>query len=363
MTPTRQSTLIQSIVEAAEAWSAEDFGPRREAVEKTLEAPNRFTEKGLEYALNHHVGRLTRDVLEAWLEGRWTDDPSAVGVLAASEVPFDALRDAVAVWGTGHRFVGHTSEASPYLLPAFTETVAQKLDALGAGGDGQSGAALRAEFVDEDRFFDAADAVIAQPPPDAADAVRAQCEEHGIPEARRHIRPPVYSVGVIDGNESEEEREDLAADMLLHEGMGRPRLALLWAPRDLKPDPYLEAMAQFRGAVPAHPDTPGALQMQKAFLEARDVSHAYATGLQFLMSRAEPEVQQPGHIRWTEYDALADVRSWLDEHAGELYALIARPALHDRLPDVAPTLAPGQAHGAPIDDEEGEAVVEFLAGL
>jgi len=349
--PTRQARIIDALADAASEWEDEDHPGRSAAVEKTLEAPNRFTEESVEYALRHELSRLSPEAVEAWLGGTWAEEPVTVGVRAAGETPLDALRDAAAVWGTGHRLVLGVADASPALLPAFLESIQNRRPDLPVS------------IVDRDALLERADAVIAQPGEEERPALEDACEAHGIPPARRHIRRPVYSVGVIDGQESEEEREDLAADMLLHEGKGRARLALLWAPRDLSPDPYLEAMAQFRGAVPAHDDTPGALQMQQAFLEAQDVSHAYAAGLQFLVSRAEPEVQPAGHVRWTEYDDRAEVDAWLQEHGDELYAVVAREGLHGTLPRVAPILPPGQAHSAPVDDREGEAVVRFLAGL
>jgi hypothetical protein len=349
--PTRQARIIDALAETASEWEDEDHPSRSAAVQKTLDAPNRFTEKSVEYALRHQLSRLSPEAVTAWLGGTWTEEPATVGVRAAGETPFDALRDAVAVWGTGHRLVLSVADASPALLPAFVESMQNRRPDLPVS------------IVDHDALLERADAVIAQPEAEEREALEDACDAHGIPPARRHIRRPVYSVGVIDGQESEEEREDLAADMLLHEGKGRARLALLWAPRDLSPDPYLEAMAQFRGAVPAHDDTPGALQMQQAFLEAQDVSHAYAAGLQFLVSRADPEVQPAGHVRWTEYDDPAEADAWLQEHADDLYALVAREGLHDTLPPVAPILRPGEAHGAPVDDREGEAVVRYLAGL
>jgi len=151
--------------------------------------------------------------------------------------------------------------------------------------------------------------------------------------------------------------------MLLFEGRGRRRLAVLWAPCDHPPDTYLEAMARFRGLFPAHPDTPGTLQMQQAFLEARDDPHAYADGLQFLMSRGDPEPQRAGHVRWTEYDDFSDVGNWLSARGEEVYAVIARRHLHDQLPEHWPIRSPGGVHVPPLDDEEGRAVVSFLREL
>jgi len=138
----------------------------------------------------------------------------------------------------------------------------------------------------------------------------------------------------------------------------------VWAPTDLSPDAYLESMARFRGVFPAHEDTPGALQMQKAFLEARDEPRAFAEGLEFLVSRGEPKVPSPpGHIRWAEYDDLDEIDEWVQDHEDALYAVVARESLHDQLPEPWPLRTPGGLHIPPLDDQEGTAIAHFLRTL
>src|SRR5690625_7069703 len=63
-------------------------------------------------------------------------------------------------------------------------------------------------------------------------------------------------------------------------------------------------MAAFRGVFPAHEKTPGSLKMHQAMLAAVEHPHAYGEGLEFLVSKGPPEVQIPGHVRWSEYDDL-----------------------------------------------------------
>jgi hypothetical protein len=104
--------------------------------------------------------------------------------------------------------------------------------------------------------------------------------------------------------------------------------------------------------------------MQKAFLEARDEPRAFAEGLEFLVSRGEPEIPSPpGHIRWTEYDDLDEIDEWIQDHEDALYGVVARKPLHDQLPASWPLRPPGGLHIPPLDDEEGEAVAHFLRSL
>ena len=344
------SSRLKGIVDVATAWRDADYGPRRHAVQRTLEAPNQWTEPALNHALDRWMERLTREAIDAWVGDAPADRTGRIGLLHGTEEPLSGLRDALAVWALGYDSVGAVPESSPALLPAIAEDVDAQLPRV------------EIEFISVEDTLSGADAVIAAPHLPLED-VAAACEENGLGADRRLLHPEGFSVGLVDGHESEDEMERLAEDMLLYEGHGRRRLAVLWAPSDHPPDAYLEAMARFRSLFPAHEDTPGTLQMQQAFLEARDAPHAYADGLEFLVSRGDPEAQKPGHVRWAEYDSLDDVGSWWASHRDRVYAVIARRHLHDQCPADWPLRTPGGVHVPPLDDEEGRRVVQFLATL
>lgn len=342
----------EAIVDVAADWREPDHPPREHAVAETLEAPNRWTEEALDYALNRWMQRLTLEALTDWLETPAPDARTTIGVLHGSSDPLDGLRDAVAVWSSEHGYLGCLPDASPALLPAFATEVQKRADDV------------QATFVEEEAFFERASAVMAQPHRDEDDAVREQCDAHDIPAERRLIRPSRLVVAVLDGHESDDARGGIAEDVLLYEGGGHRRLSILCAPTDLSPDPYLEAMARFRGVFPAHPDTPGALQMQKAFLEARDEPRAFAEGLEFLVSRGAPQIPSPnGHIRWSEYDDLDEVDDWIRDQGEALCAVVAREPLHDQLPVSWPLRTPGGLHIPPLDDEDGREIVNFIRSL
>ena len=351
-TTTEQQMRIRAVVQAATAWRDPEHPARAEAVDKTLEVPNRFTEQALAFAINQQMGLITPSTLAEWVGAAWTETPRRVGVLNAGNVPLVGLQDLLAVLLTGHEYIGALSSKSPYLLPAFVEEMKQ------------THASLPAQFVETESLLQQAEALIATGGDDTIDWVREQCDAHEIPEDRRLVRGHRYSVAVIDGNESEEERENLAEDALLHEGYGCRNVAIIWAPRDLEPDPYLNAFARFRGMFPVHPDLPGALQMPQALLEATGQSHAYGEGMEFLVSRGEPEPQQPGHVRWAEYDALEAVNTWLDAHASEVQLVVARPDVIAKLSADVPVLPLGAAQRPALDwQPDRKDTVAFLESL
>lgn len=345
--------MITKIAETATNWADSSHPSRVAAIEDTLAAPNQWTEPALDHALNRWMQTLTQEALNRWLGdfGPGPTNSPTVGVIHADGDPFSGFRDAIASWGLGFNYVGTVSDGSPAILPSFAAEVF---------GDEESD---RFEFASRDETLERADVLIADATEDTEASLREQCDAHTRSSSHYLVRPPVYSAGIVDGHESEDEMERLAEDMLLFEGKGRRRLAILWAPRDHAPDAYLEAMARFRGLFPAHEDTPGTLQMQQAFLDARDESHAYADGLEFLVSRGDPTPQRPCHIRWVEYDDMDDVHEWITSETDEIYAVIARRHLHDKLSDSWSLRKPGGVHIPPLDDADGRETVSFLRSV
>lgn len=342
----------RAVVEAAEQWRDPEYEKRAALVNKTLEAENAFTEEAVAFAINQQTALLTRQNLEAWIGGRRPDEAMIVGVLNAGNIPMVGLQDFLAVVLTGHSYLGTVSSKSPELLPGFVGDVAAKCTSLDA------------EFADADELFTSSNAVIATGSDETAGWVREQCEAYGIPEQRRLLRGHRFAVAVLDGTESDEDYERLAEDVLLHEGLGCRNVALIWAPVGLEPDPMLDAMAQFRGVFPAHETTRRRLKMPQAFLEALGAPHAYGEGMEFLISKGEPEIQQPGHVRWVEYADPADVRSWLDENAALVQLVVARDQASERIGTSVPVERHGHAQRPALDwRPDGVDTVDFLVNL
>lgn len=343
---------VAAVVEAARKWSDPEHGPREAAVKHTLEAPNRFTPEAVAFAINQQMSLLTERALHDWIGGRRARRTLTVGVLNAGNIPLVGLQDLLAVVLVGHKYVGSVSSKSPWLLKAFVEDVRRH--------DPE----LPVRFEDVSVLFDAADAVIATGSDETREWAEAQCEQHGIPPGRRLLRGHRYSAAVLNGRETEDELEGLAEDALLHEGQGCRNVALIWAPDSTAPDAFLDALASFRAICPPHPDTPGALTMQQAFLAAVDLPHAYGEGLEFLVSKGEPDVQVPGHLRWVPYGSLDEVRDWLHSHEQRLQLVVARPDVADALPRHLPTVPPGQAQRPPLDwCPDGQDALQFLTAL
>lgn len=337
-----------AIANAAESWADPDHPTRQRAVQASLEVSDTLTEPALTFCLNQFADALRPEALAPAINGA-APSSSTLGIVDLGPVPLDALRVAARAWAAGHGVHASVPAATAELLGAFASDIEAET------------ALARAK---EESVLEGADALIAMPQAaDEARALRSRTSDHGLTSERCLVLPPAISVAILDGEESEEEREDLAEDVLLYEGSGPRSVKVIWAPREHPPDDYLDAFAQFRGVVPAHASTPGALQMPRAMLEAQGASHAFSDDLSFLVSRDAPEPQPGAHVRWSEYDALGAATDWVAEHAAHLYAVVARSALHSRLDLDVPVVAPGRVHRPSLGDSRGQAVQAFLQRL
>ncbi|NNE45696.1 MAG: hypothetical protein HKN37_03460 [Rhodothermales bacterium] len=348
-----ETNLAEIIERVGIRWQDPDYQPRRRAMEATLEADNRFTAEAIIFAINQQARQLRADALLAWTGSDSVQQPVPVVVINPGNVPFAELQDFLAVTLTGHTYTGKMSARSPYLLQAFVDDLIEH------------GARVNVELSTTLQPLMSDNALIASGSDPTISTLSRMAEEAGIPPRRILVRGHRFSAAVLGGNEVAGVLERLAEDILLHEGLGCRNVAVVWAPRDAAPDALLDAMARFRAVFPAHPDTAGGLKMQIAYYRAADLAHAYADDSSFLISRGGPEAQRPGHVRWTEYDSLANVRRWLTETRERIQVVAVSPRVELGLDTVeVPAVALGDTQRPPLGWKQGQTdVVSFLRSL
>ncbi len=313
--------LVMALSEAARIWNDSRSQPcRGEAVQTTLSAPNSFTEEALGYAIDQQMSEMTESALMNWIGGRVSKRVHQVGVINAGNVPFAGLQDLLAVLLCGHSYVGVLSRKSPDLLPAFVQTVRNQ------------GAEIDVNFTDREIIWTQIQAVIATGSDASIAQIRSLATTRGLDPRKCLLRGNRYGIAILDGRETGHDLDDLAMDVLLHEGMGCRNVALIFAPAGLELDQCLEHLAQMRAVFPAHPSTPGRLKMQQAYLAAVNQPHAYGEGLEFLISKGPPEVQIPGHVRWVVYKDMNEVIHLIEEMRNKVQCMVARGGLCEKLP-------------------------------
>lgn len=352
--PLHEDTLrvIEIVESVAQDWKEVEHAARLLAEEETLAAPNRFTEEALVFAINQQMSLLTAEALRVWASSVQASGNKKVGVLNPGNIPLAGLQDFLGVLLSGHQYIGAVSSRSPVLLPLFSIALEK------------AGLNHEVSFTDFDDLISRVDAIIASGTDATMNTVRKRALDAGIDEHKLLLRSHRYSIAVLDGRESEEDIERLAEDILLHEGQGCRSVGLVWAPKETQPDRLLEAMATYRATFPAHPESKGALEMQRAFLAAVDQPHAFSEGLEFLFSKGEPEIQTPLHIRWTEYDHLDRVAEWIQSHHEEIQLIVSRETMLEDLTVGTMAVSPGFAQRPELGwCQDGKDLGAFLQSI
>ena len=331
--------LIEAISEAASDWTNPEYPVRLEAEQRLYDSPVKATQEAVAFAINQQMPQLSVSGLSglAGISGQ-VEASRRIGVVHKNDVPFEGLVAWLSVVLNGFEYVGLHEDAPRELLVGFVEDVRIRYPGL------------LSSFRNESESLADLDGLIALGI-EAERVERILSSKEGGSTLRLLKRSAKYSVAVLDGKESREEREDLAEDVLMHEGSGERNVCLIWAPEELNPDPYFESFAFFRGVYPAHERTSGSLQMKKAFLAAQNMPHAYGEGLEFLISRGEPACLESCHIRWATYGSRVAVNRWIEENEQDLYALVARNKIHNQLHTSVPLLSPGKSHRLGIEEQ------------
>ncbi len=315
------NSLFAALSHAAQLWNTPNaYQLRDDAVEATLSCPNQFTIEALRYAIDQQMGAISEFAIIDWLRDHTPKRKQRVGVINAGNIPLAGLQDFLAVILCGHSYVGVLSRKSPYLIPAFFETL------LDQGVD------LDVRFVDIDELWNQAEAVIATGSDTTISQVRKLTHQHGVLPEKCLFRRNRFGLAVLDGQESDDELSDLALDIVLHEGMGCRNVALIYAPSDLEPDRCLQQLDLARAVFPAHRSTAGRLAMQQAYLAATNQPHAHGDDLEFLLSKGAAEPQSPGHVRWVEYQSDDEMESAVNQIINQIQCIVARVQVSKRLP-------------------------------
>ncbi len=350
----RESTL-SAIVRAGRLWSDPDYPPRAQAVAKTLEVDNRFTLESITFAVNQQVNELRKEKLEKWSEGSATIGGRTIGALVSGNVPFVGLQDFIAVLLLGGSYRAALSSKSPFLLPAFAETISEYSSIKSSFVDGANTERL-------EKLVETCDALIASGSERTLALVRERC----IARAVKHVlfRKSTFSVAVLTGDETIDELEGLAEDAFLHDGLGCRSVAILFAPKNLPVDGFLESAIRFRSVFPAHPDTAKELKTHIALLEATKSPCAYPDDRSFLVSKGEADVFGPGHVRWVTYNDVDVPYKWIEENRERLQLVVAGKGPGDRLMHIVPVVKPGSGQRPSLNwSPDGNSVVEFLSRL
>jgi hypothetical protein len=115
---------IDVFMDAFTAWIEAKEGNIREAADRTSEL---FHRGDVMHMLGHLRKRVTHDSLSDWVSHSYRESPPTdVLCLHAGNLPLVGFQDLVAVWLSGHRYMGKLSRKDPWLMASFLEVLSKR---------------------------------------------------------------------------------------------------------------------------------------------------------------------------------------------------------------------------------------------
>lgn len=172
---------------------------------------------------------LNEEKLKIWLEAYNLENVKSknIGIIAAGNIPLVSFHDVLCVLISGNHLYLKTSERDNVLLPHFLD----KLISFDSKWE---------EFLHIDQRWPKMDAVIA-----TGSNNSGRYFEYYFGKNPHIIRKNRHSIGVLNGNESQEELYQLGLDVFEYFGLGCRNVSMLWVPKDYKFEDLLQAWQPF----------------------------------------------------------------------------------------------------------------------
>lgn len=200
---------IDTFMDAFTVWIEAREGNIREATDRTSEL---FYRGDVMHMLGHLRKRVTRDSLSDWVSHSYRESPPTdVLCLHAGNLPLVGFQDLVAVWLSGHRYLGKLSRKDSWLMASFLEVLSKR--------DNESRLAWSTNL--DDLPVCLAGHVLFAGSERTVPAVRDRLLGEGRADVgtQWHIRTASFSVAWLDGADGHDHR-DLAEAILRFDGAG-----------------------------------------------------------------------------------------------------------------------------------------------
>ena len=287
-------------------WIDDRFGA---AIERQSLENSWFTPDFCRHALQSIGQMLAPDALDAFL-ARYQDvapaeDPHrTVAVISAGNIPVAAFHDFFCVLASGNRYQGKLSEHDRRLLPVLADELIRIEPAF----------AERITFVERVANFNA---IIATGSDNSA-----RYFEYYFKNYPHILRKNRNSVGVLTGDETDDELRALANDIYLYFGLGCRSVSKLFVPKGYDFVPFLHILTQESQPIAQHHQFNNNLEYQKAIHLMNQLF--YMDAGTFLLVENQHYASPIGMIYYEYYDDINLVNRRLTEDADQLQYIACR---------------------------------------
>ncbi len=259
-----------------------------------------------EDTINHRL-RTIRDLylddaaLRSWLNQYSVLDKQtqqqAVGIVAAANIPLVVIHDVLCVFLSGHTSLVKLSDRDKYLLPFLIEVIAERYPSI------------QQEIVFVERLKDY-DAVIAT---GSTNTSRYFHQYFG--QVPHIIRANRTGIGILTGNESDEELDNLSLDIVQYFGLGCRNISMLLVPKHYNFDRLLESLHKRKDLV-RHSPFKNNYDYNKSLHILNGQDHL-STGSIMLIEQEKPS-GQPSVCAFRHYSSETEILEILKSNAAQI---------------------------------------------
>lgn len=268
-----------------------------------------FTEDHIRLSLSSWGKSLTEENLTIWAN-QYTlsvENPKAVGIIMAGNIPLVGFHDLISVLLSGHKALVKLSSDDRVLIPLLLEVLVE----------------IEPEFSSYFQLISRLEnheAVIA-----TGSNNSARYFELYFGKYPNIIRKNRTSIAVIDGTESDTDLAGLANDIMLYFGLGCRNVSKVYLPKDYDLDNLFKALYPFK-EYGNHNKFANNYDYNKA-IYLLNSEPLLENG--FLLMREAKELNSPvGVLLYERYDDLASVQKIIADNLNNLQCVVAKSTVH-----------------------------------
>lgn len=266
-----------------------------------------FNEESFLYCFQHWANSLKEDKIKAWLKSYTiSSSPKKIGLILAGNIPLVGFHDVICVLLSGNipliKLSSKDQVVLPFLLEKWNEFSKNQ---------------IHYHLVEKLENYDA---VIA-----TGSNNTARYLEYYFKNVPNIIRKNRTSVGVLSGNETNEELQLLAEDIFRYFGLGCRNVTRLFIPENMPLERLFENFMNFKEVVNHHKYANNYDYNRAIYL----LNQEKFWDNNFVMLKEDQKLFSPlSVINFSRYQNISEVQNFLTHNENDIQCVVAHPSLN-----------------------------------
>ena len=318
----------------------QEYDSLQAVLDKIQSANPWFTPFSVKHSIKVWGQTLTYSNVSEWAASYRLNDTrreiKRVNVIMAGNLPLVGFHDFLSVLITGYKFIGKMSSKDNILFPLISDWI------FNYDKTWEDYIDLKTEIDTEPQIL------IATGSNNTSRLIKGKYP--GIPSIIRHNR---NSIGVVKGDETKEDLELLAQDIMLHYGLGCRNISLLFIPSRWEIKALVNTIKDFE--IPLPEPYLNNLKYQKAKLTINKIKYIDAGKMLLLYGDL---LHSPlGTVNLMKYDSIDEIRTFININKGNIQCTAGSPAY------IQGAIPFGESQSPDLMDyADGIDTVQFLLG-